>query len=382
MEIVLTWIDPNVPLNWTALPINILDLNNTLVWTMNLHLNNPAGSQVYVYPQRTVRVHSPGPVIRGTAVVSQFADTYSVNCDNMSLLDFPFDTQSCSMEFTYSDVGNSQVNFLPSAVYVPSEFGNDEWIWVGTPVQLSGNYSLGGYGIFPGFEIMFTFKRSSSYYITNIIVPTIILQAVGALTFFLPSDESEKILLGATLILAMYVMQQVLSNLIPQFSNGGNPHIIEATMAGFWMLAFSLFESVIVQTMRIVGPDIPVCISYILGKHSTSEETDSNVRLQGVSSNHKNSLSHNEASPIAADPINSNLLLRSSHENGKVLRDIRQIVLEKRAERKKRRRKMEAAEKREANWRIFEYAVNMVSLVIYVVTVVYFFGHVLWIGDA
>ena len=83
-----------------------------------------------------------------------------------------------------------------------------------------------------------------------------ILQMLGALTLMLPSDEGENILLAATPILAMYVMQQVLAGLIPQFRTNEQPNLVTALMAGFWLLAFSHIECILVQTMRIVAPDL------------------------------------------------------------------------------------------------------------------------------
>jgi hypothetical protein len=73
-----------------------------------------------------------------------------------------------------------------------------------------------------------------------------------------PSDEGEKAILGATLMLAVYILLSQVNMLIPQFDAPQVPHIVVAIEAGFFLTAISLAESVLVHTLRIVTADLPV----------------------------------------------------------------------------------------------------------------------------
>ena len=97
--------------------------------------------------------------------------------------------------------------------------------------------------------------RNSYYYVLTLVIPTIALLGATAFTFVLPTDEGEKVILGATLITALYVLLKQVTTLLPEESNDV-PHLAFALEAGFIMAVISLLEGVCVQTMRIVAKDL------------------------------------------------------------------------------------------------------------------------------
>ena len=79
---------------------------------------------------------------------------------------------------------------------------------------------------FTSVEVQFfiALKRKPFLYILNIIIPTVVLALLSALTFIVPTDSGEKLSMSVSLLLAFSVFMLILSDSTPQTSD--NPPIL------------------------------------------------------------------------------------------------------------------------------------------------------------
>ena len=68
----------------------------------------------------------------------------------------------------------------------------------------------------PGVSFTLTLQRIPVYYLLNIIIPTLTLACLSALTFAVPVDSGEKLSLGISILLAFSVFMLILQDNTPQ----------------------------------------------------------------------------------------------------------------------------------------------------------------------
>ena len=68
----------------------------------------------------------------------------------------------------------------------------------------------------PGVSYTLTLERRPTYYLLNIIIPTVVLASLSALTFAVPVDSGEKLSLGISILLAFSVFMLILQDNTPQ----------------------------------------------------------------------------------------------------------------------------------------------------------------------
>ena len=89
-----------------------------------------------------------------------------------------------------------------------------EWRVISLQAHEGGyNYTL------PGARFTFTLRRKPYYYLLTIIVPTMVLALLSALTFLVPIDSGEKLSLGISILLAFSVLVLIVSEITPQTSH-------------------------------------------------------------------------------------------------------------------------------------------------------------------
>lgn len=130
---------------------------------------------------------------------------------------FPFDSQICSFMFgSWSYHGyeldlSSKINRAD----LSSVKENVEWIIDKAPAIRHEVY----YGCcpepYPDVTFYIYLSRKPDYYVTNIIIPSIMVTLVAALGFFLPVDSGEKVGLELTVMLAMSVFQLLIADHLP-----------------------------------------------------------------------------------------------------------------------------------------------------------------------
>ena len=63
-------------------------------------------------------------------------------------------------------------------------------------------------------------ERFPTYYLLNIIIPSVVLAFLSAFTFYVPVDSGEKVSLSITILLSFSVFLLILSDNTPSISRG------------------------------------------------------------------------------------------------------------------------------------------------------------------
>ena len=68
----------------------------------------------------------------------------------------------------------------------------------------------------PGVRFTIVLERRPYSYVLNIIIPTVVLAVLSALSFIVPVDSGEKMSLGISILLAFSVFMLILQDNTPQ----------------------------------------------------------------------------------------------------------------------------------------------------------------------
>lgn len=131
---------------------------------------------------------------------------------------FPFDSQHCSVRFGSWVYDNQQLNLQQKQDDVDlSQFvSNSELDLIGAKL----NHDTVSYDIFSGAYRQIVMKlhirRKPLYYLYTVIAPTLVLCILTLSSFLLPCDNGEKVGIGLTVFLSLYVLQLAVAENIPE----------------------------------------------------------------------------------------------------------------------------------------------------------------------
>ncbi|XP_013406819.1 neuronal acetylcholine receptor subunit alpha-7 [Lingula anatina] len=135
---------------------------------------------------------------------------------------FPFDDQLCKMKFGSWTHDGTQINLLlekpegDTSSFIP----NGEWNLIGVP----GKRNVLLYDCCPDnpyIDVTYTIhiRRRTLYYGFNLILPCVLLSAMSLFIFLLPPDAGEKISLGVTMLLSLFVFLLLVAETMPPTSD-------------------------------------------------------------------------------------------------------------------------------------------------------------------
>ena len=134
---------------------------------------------------------------------------------------FPFDTQTCFLKFGSWTSDHTNIYILPSEnQIITSSFTNSsEW-------KIKSGYSyiyLQMYPIskqpFSEIKVYLTIARKPLYYLFNVITPCLVLVTTIFIGFYLPPDCGERVSLTITILLAVAVFLQLITDHLPTNSD-------------------------------------------------------------------------------------------------------------------------------------------------------------------
>ena len=73
-------------------------------------------------------------------------------------------------------------------------------------------------GSFSDAVVTVTFKRLQTYFVVNLVIPTVLLLGISSLTFFIPGEIGEKLSFGVTVTLSLCVNLTIFTDFIPMTS--------------------------------------------------------------------------------------------------------------------------------------------------------------------
>ncbi|XP_052102778.1 neuronal acetylcholine receptor subunit alpha-10-like [Mytilus californianus] len=207
----LGWIDCN--LRWNPDDFNGTDsivLPIDYIWKPDVTLYESISAEFYGFKDYRALINADG------YVTYNFPTKIEALCP-IDVAKFPFDSQVCELMFGSWSYNGLQLDIQSKDIAgdLSSMKENVEWIIEKAPVVRHEVY----YGCCPGPFVDVTFyihlKRKPAYYVTNIIVPSILITMVASFGFLLPVDSGEKVGLELTVMLAMSVFQLLVADKLP-----------------------------------------------------------------------------------------------------------------------------------------------------------------------
>ena len=138
---------------------------------------------------------------------------------NMKL--FPFDTQTCNVTFI-NWVYKAALQYRmrnPGKIRLDVYSPNREWDLVKATsntsilrIEFDGNLTMTLSTAMFSLEL----RRSSGYYVLNLIVPSMTLSLISVLMFWLPPNSGERVSFGITILLSFSVTMLMMSDVTPK----------------------------------------------------------------------------------------------------------------------------------------------------------------------
>ncbi|KAI3378197.1 hypothetical protein SNEBB_004666 [Seison nebaliae] len=133
---------------------------------------------------------------------------------------FPFDYQVCHLKFGSWTYDGFQVDIAKRSpdVDLKNYLPNGEWDILQADVVRNVVRYPCCKEPYPDIRFYIVIRRRILYYLTNVVVPCIMLSALTLLVFCLPPDSGEKIALGITVLLAFSVFMLAIAENMPETS--------------------------------------------------------------------------------------------------------------------------------------------------------------------
>ncbi|XP_063719365.1 neuronal acetylcholine receptor subunit eat-2-like isoform X3 [Symsagittifera roscoffensis] len=165
---------------------------------------------------------------------------------------FPYDRQSCSFEvgswahfaseidIRPKEEGPADMKFFqPSSVFDVDTF-QGQYVTYKDP-SLEANDTM-----FSCIVFSLSFKRKPTYFMLNVILPSILINFLCIFNFIIPCETGEKVGYGITVFLAQSVNLMVVSEMMPQ---GGNSVLGCFLVASILLIALSLFMQIVTMSI-------------------------------------------------------------------------------------------------------------------------------------
>ncbi|XP_033760376.1 acetylcholine receptor subunit delta-like [Pecten maximus] len=198
----LTW-DPNSYGNLTYITTSL-----NKIWHPNLFSADPLAKAFYVgHDQFKVKIMSHGQVswINGGLLRGRCIPDVS---------EFPFDTQTCKLEFFPIGYTPSEISFtmVSSAVDLGYFRQNSEFILTGSKTNVQSY--VGDVA-----EFYLIIQRRPLNFLVSVIFPIVMLALINPLVFVLPFTSGERSSYSITVLLAFTVYMTVVSDKMPESSD-------------------------------------------------------------------------------------------------------------------------------------------------------------------
>ncbi|XP_035696235.1 neuronal acetylcholine receptor subunit alpha-7-like [Branchiostoma floridae] len=239
-------------LTWNASEhggVEYLTIHSSEVWRPDIFLYNNIAETYGAVPSITdVTVTSAGRVTHLQPAI--FTSACPVDIEK-----FPFDKQECELEFGSWIYTGAKVNL--SLVKPYADRGvftkNEEWILKAVPMERQ--VSLYPCCPEPYVTIIVTLQleRRSFFYMFNMVLPCITLMILNVFGFYIPPDSGERLGFFITILLALVVFLQILSDSLPKTSTT-TPQLGQFFVATIALVGFSCLASIVVIRLSYSSP--------------------------------------------------------------------------------------------------------------------------------
>ncbi|VDI42726.1 Hypothetical predicted protein [Mytilus galloprovincialis] len=178
-----------------------------LLWTPDLTLYESVAEEFYGFKDYRPRVMFDG------TVYYNFPTLVESVCQ-VDALKFPYDTQICLLTFGSWVFSGSDLDIFSSKKFadVSSIKDHVEWVVESVPIVRHVVFYPEPY---PDVTFYVHIRRKPASYVTNIIIPSLLITLISALGFLLPVESGEKVGLQLTVMLAIFVFQVLVADQLP-----------------------------------------------------------------------------------------------------------------------------------------------------------------------
>ncbi|XP_078000598.1 uncharacterized protein LOC144453196 [Glandiceps talaboti] len=234
------------PADYDNLTFTVVSLRK--LWIPDTALINNAHSGMENAPLVTV-FSVPATVYSDGSVIHFSPGLFHTICA-MDITYFPMDTQNCPLKFGLWTYGDNEVQLktndkeaqIEGGAFIPST----EWEYMGSTVKITKH-------AYQGVPVVYTYiiygiqlNRKPTYYVMYVILPCIILSCLTVVVFILPPHSGEKISLSVNLLVATYIFNLLVADIMPATSTT-IPLISEYILFNIFMVSFSVVISAIVS---------------------------------------------------------------------------------------------------------------------------------------
>ncbi|XP_078691683.1 neuronal acetylcholine receptor subunit alpha-10-like [Branchiostoma floridae x Branchiostoma belcheri] len=246
----LYWVDEY--LTWNASEhggVDSLTIHSSDIWRPDIFLyNNIAETYGAIEPITDVTVTSDGRV-------SYLQPAIFTSACLVDITKFPFDKQECLLEFGSWIYDGGKVNI--SLVNPTADRGiftlNEEWILNGVPMTRLVTIYPCCPDPYVTIVLTLQLERRSYFYMFNMVLPCIILMVLNVFGFYIPPDSGERLGFFITILLALVVFLQVLSDSLPKTSTT-TPQLGQFFAATIALVGVSCLASIVVIRLSYSSP--------------------------------------------------------------------------------------------------------------------------------
>jgi hypothetical protein len=188
-----------------------IPISNKNIWTPSLILTNAIDALEPIDKDTDFNVNI---FYNGTVYLSS-GGVLAAKC-TVDISKFPFDSQTCTLQFTVWNTYASDVMlYTDTSNPFSLDFYTDHSDWSlqshSAEAYVWNNFSV--------YEIKFTINRHPLYYSIIVICPTTLFVALNPLVFLLPVESGERVGLSMTALLSYTIFLTMVSDAIPASSN-------------------------------------------------------------------------------------------------------------------------------------------------------------------
>lgn len=229
------------------------------IWVPTLSVQNcqKKSCPIQISNQTTAYVASKG------RVWIRYSDLVEASCD-LKLKNFPFDTQECEIIILFNNLAENSIINQSHTFMVDYMVDNEEWMV--TNIQIS-ECEMNNYTIekdnrssaaskwqriskpvtrkVPAFKAVFISKRECGYFVSNLIVPILLVLFISITSLCIDAREDHRAEIQLTVMLAFVFFQSVLAAVMPQ--TRGSPRLCRYVM---YSMLVSTVELIITFVLR------------------------------------------------------------------------------------------------------------------------------------
>ncbi|KAK0410594.1 hypothetical protein QR680_005220 [Steinernema hermaphroditum] len=163
-------------------------------------------------------------IVEHTGLVTLFRSLITDITCTLNLKEFPFDQQVCHLTLASWTFDGSKIQLEPMNRTDNLDYyiKNSEWSLIDYAFKMYEKvYDCCPYA-YPDITYFFVIRRSPSYYIFSLVIPSAFITVVTIVGFFTPhsstGENTEKVSLGVTALLSMAIIMMMVSDEVPATS--------------------------------------------------------------------------------------------------------------------------------------------------------------------